>query len=134
MADTQCGVRRKQRALSPCVWDTFSHSPTHTLSISLSVSLSFSLSLSRTSTHSLTHSLTHTHSRRCGSSNVSGLPGTVATDGPWWGHPMLVLEALCSFLEPFCGHLSPKVDKVSEELTLRYPHEEPCVDARIWHI
>ena len=21
-----------------------------------------------------------------------------------------------------------KIDKVSEELTLRYPHEEPCVD------
>ena len=32
-----------------------------------------------------------------------------------------------SFLEPICGHLSPKIDKVSEELTLRYPHEEPCV-------
>ena len=40
---------------------------------------------------------------------------------------MLVLGALCSFLEPFCGHLSPKIDKASEELTLRYPHEEPCV-------
>ena len=44
-----------------------------------------------------------------------------------WGHPMLVLGALCSFLEPFRGHLSPKIDKVSEELTLRYPHEEPWV-------
>jgi len=32
-----------------------------------------------------------------------------------------------SFLEPFCGHLSPKINKVSEELTLRYPHEETCV-------
>ena len=31
-------------------------------------------------------------------------------------------------LEPFGGHLSPKIDKVSEELTLRYPHKEPCVD------
>ena len=38
-----------------------------------------------------------------------------------------VLGAIASFLEPFCGHLSPKIDKVSEELTLRYPHEEPCV-------
>ena len=44
-----------------------------------------------------------------------------------WGHPMLVLGALCSFLEPFCGHSSPKIDKVSEELTLRYPHEGPWV-------
>jgi hypothetical protein len=32
-----------------------------------------------------------------------------------------------SFLEPFRGHLSPKIDKVPEELTLRYPHEGPCV-------
>ena len=34
------------------------------------------------------------------------------TEGPTWGHPMLVLGAVCSFLEPFCGHLSPKLDKV----------------------
>ncbi len=40
---------------------------------------------------------------------------------------MLVLGAVCSFLEPFFRHLSPKIDKVSEELTLRYPHEGPCV-------
>ena len=33
-----------------------------------------------------------------------------------------------SFLEPFCGHLSPKIDKVSEMLTLRYSHEGPCVE------
>ena len=32
-----------------------------------------------------------------------------------------------SFLEPFCGHLSPKNDKVYEKITLRYPHEGPCV-------
>ena len=44
-----------------------------------------------------------------------------------WGHPMLVLGALCSFLEPFCGNLSPKIDEVSEKLTLRYHHEGPCV-------
>jgi len=41
---------------------------------------------------------------------------------------MVVLGALGSFLEPFCGHLSSKIDKVSEELTLRYPHEGPCVN------
>ena len=35
------------------------------------------------------------------------------TEGPTWGHPMLVLRAVCSFLEPFCGQLSPKLDKVS---------------------
>jgi hypothetical protein len=33
-----------------------------------------------------------------------------------------------SFLEPFCGHLSPKHDKVSGELALRYPHEGPCME------
>ena len=30
-----------------------------------------------------------------------------------WGYPKLVLGAVCSFLEPFCGRLSPKIDKVS---------------------
>ena len=33
-----------------------------------------------------------------------------------------------SFLEPFCVHLSPKIDKVSQKLTFEYPHEVPCVD------
>ena len=50
-----------------------------------------------------------------------------STEGPSWGHSKVVLGAIRSFLEPFCGHLSPKIDKVSEELTVRYPHEEPCV-------
>ena len=44
-----------------------------------------------------------------------------------WGHSRFVLGAIGSFLEPLCGHLSPKIDKVSEELTLKYPHKEPCV-------
>ena len=35
-------------------------------------------------------------------------------------------------MEPFCGHLSPNIDKVSEELTLRYPHEEPCADGDVF--
>jgi hypothetical protein len=52
-----------------------------------------------------------------------------ATKGPMWGHPMLVLGALCPFLESICGHLSPKIDKVSEELTLRNPREGPWVGA-----
>ena len=38
---------------------------------------------------------------------------SVSTEGPMWGHPMPVLGALSPFLEPFCGHLSPKLDKVS---------------------
>ena len=37
----------------------------------------------------------------------------VTTEDPMWGHPMPVLGALSPFLEPFCGHLSPKLDKVS---------------------
>ena len=44
-----------------------------------------------------------------------------------WGYPVFVLGAISSFLEPFRGHLSLKIDKVSEELTLRYHHEEPWV-------
>jgi hypothetical protein len=40
---------------------------------------------------------------------------------------MVVLGAIRSFLERLCGHLSPKIDKVSEKLTLRYPPEGPCV-------
>ena len=36
-----------------------------------------------------------------------------STEGRMWGHPMPVLGALSPFLEPFCGHLSPKLDKVS---------------------
>ena len=41
------------------------------------------------------------------------LDGGSSTEGPMWGHPMPVLGALSPFLEPFCGHLSPKLDKVS---------------------
>ena len=47
------------------------------------------------------------------------------TEGPSWGHSKVVIGAIRSFLEQFGGHLSPKFDKVFEELTLRYPHEEP---------
>ena len=53
------------------------------------------------------------------------------TKGPMWGYPRFVLGAIGSFLEPFCGHLSPKIDKVSEELTLRYPHEGPWVEEQV---
>ena len=42
---------------------------------------------------------------------------------------MLILGALGSFLEPFCGLLLPKVDKISYKMTLTYPHEGPCVES-----
>ena len=49
---------------------------------------------------------------------LRGLPHhartSVTARGPSWGHPMVVLGTIRSFLEPFCGHLSPKIDKVSE--------------------
>jgi len=53
-----------------------------------------------------------------------------STKGPMWGYPDFVLGAVCSFLEPFCGHLSPNIDNVSEKLTLRYHHEGPLVGCR----
>ena len=47
------------------------------------------------------------------SSNPETRQVFLTTEGPMWGHPMPVLGALSPFLEPFCGHLSPKLDKVS---------------------
>jgi len=38
-----------------------------------------------------------------------------ATEDPMWGHPMPVLGALSPFLEPFRGHLSPKVDEIFQK-------------------
>ena len=49
------------------------------------------------------------------------------TRGPSWVHPTVVLGTIRSFLEPFCGHFLPKIDKVSEETTLRHPPEGPCM-------
>ena len=43
--------------------------------------------------------------------------GRQATRGPSWGHLLVVLGAILSFLEPFCGNLLPKVDKFSCKLT-----------------
>ena len=40
---------------------------------------------------------------------------------------MLVLGAFGSFLEPFWGHLLPKVENIYFKTTLTYPHEGPCV-------
>ena len=34
-----------------------------------------------------------------------------STEGPSWGYPVLVLGAVSSFLEPFCGKLLSKVDE-----------------------
>ena len=44
-----------------------------------------------------------------------------STKGPMWGYPRLVLGALGSFLEPFCGHVLPKVDKIYSKLTFELP-------------
>ena len=41
------------------------------------------------------------------------LMSSISTKGPMWGYPVFVLGAVCSFLEPFRGHLSPNIDKVS---------------------
>ena len=54
--------------------------------------------------------------RQCGSWGLQ-----CSTEGPSWGHSKAVLGAISSFLEPLCGHLSPKNDKVSEELTFAIP-------------
>ena len=40
-------------------------------------------------------------------------PRTCSTRGPSWKHLLVVLGAILSFLEPFCGHLLPKVDEFS---------------------
>ena len=41
--------------------------------------------------------------------------GTLPTEGPSWGYPRGGLGALGAVLEPFCGYLSPKVDKIFEK-------------------
>jgi hypothetical protein len=58
-------------------------------------------------------------------------PHRVPSKGPMWGYPRLVVGALGSLLEPFCGHVLPKVDKLCSKLTFEYPHEEPCVDTPV---
>ena len=55
-------------------------------------------------------------------------PATVSTEVSAWGHSSVVHGTIMSFLEPFRGHLSPNIDKVSKKMTLRYPHEGPWVD------
>ena len=43
------------------------------------------------------------------------------TEGPLWGHSRCGLGAVGAVLEPFCGHLSPKIDKVYWKLTFEVP-------------
>jgi len=43
------------------------------------------------------------------------------TKGPMWGHPRPVLGAVDPFLEPFCGHLLLKVDRLCSKLTFEIP-------------
>ena len=53
----------------------------------------------------------HMREGRCGGHHrASALSRT--TEGPLWGHPRCGLGAVGAVLEPFCGHLSPKIDKV----------------------
>ena len=54
--------------------------------------------------------------------SVSGLgAGEGTTEGPSWGHSKVVLGAIRSFVEPFCGRLSPKIDKVSKKNDFEIP-------------
>ena len=39
----------------------------------------------------------------------------VTTEDPSWGYPSVVLGAIVSFLEPFRGHLSAKVDEIFQQ-------------------
>ena len=41
--------------------------------------------------------------------------GSNSIEGPSWGYPVLVLGAISSFLEPFRGSVSPKVDEIFEK-------------------
>ena len=84
------------------------------VSVSLSPSLYHSLPPSRPLSLSLSLISLHGQQSRFGNR-------TVSTEGPSWGHSRVVLGAIGSFLEPFCGYLSPKIDKVSEELTFDIP-------------
>ena len=47
--------------------------------------------------------------------------GYHSTKGPMWGYSRCGLGAVGAVLEPFCGHLSPKLDKVSCKLTFEIP-------------
>jgi len=48
-------------------------------------------------------------------------PEKGSTEDPMWGYPVFVLGAISSFLEPFYGHLSPKLDKLCSKLTFEIP-------------
>ena len=50
-----------------------------------------------------------------------GESSPVTTEGSSWGHPRCGLGAIGAVLEPFCGHLSPKIDKVSCKSTFEIP-------------
>ena len=59
------------------------------------------------------------------------LPDSGATRGPSWGHPRVVLGAVGSFLELFCGHLLPNVDKFSWKLTSEIPPRRASRGTRV---
>ena len=104
--------------------------------LSLSPSLFHLLSVAHTHTHTNTNIHTQKKIKHIQTikspevRRVACVPRVLAgwsTRGPSWGHPVPVLGAVFPFLEPFCGHLSPKIDNASEKSTLRYPHEGSCV-------
>ena len=111
LLDTPHVGRALSRALSLSHTHPLSLIHTHTLSLShthylfLSPSFPPSLSLSHPLSLSLSVQLSPVTKRR-------HLWNTT-TQGPSRGHPRVVLETIGSFLEPFCGHISPNIDKVS---------------------
>jgi serine/threonine protein kinase len=50
-----------------------------------------------------------------GTCKLADFGASRSTKGPSRGYPMPVLGALSPFLEPFCGHLSPKVDAIFQK-------------------
>ena len=56
--------------------------------------------------------------RRCEPETIHRLTDSgpaLTTEGPLWGHPRPVLGATDPYLEPFCGHLSPKIDEIFQK-------------------
>ena len=54
-------------------------------------------------------------------SGSGNLRGFVTTKCPSWGYQRLVLGAIGLFLESFCGHALPKVDKFCSKSTFEIP-------------
>jgi len=94
-------------------------------SVFLSRPLSFALSLSLSFSRALSHSF---FSERSFQSTPRGLP---LHRRPYVGYPSLVLGAIASFLEPFYGHLLPKVDRLCSKLTFEIPPRRALRGVRV---